>query len=93
LQISRLWKNKINKQVKPIFLTYTNGIFHLREYKFTDENHYNSLILVKHRKYVIQESSFNIETLSEILDSTKVVSEHEIPFPQANSFERVIKSL
>lgn len=86
----KLWSNKIQKQVRPIFLTYTNGVFHLREYAFTNINHYNSLVLVKHKKYVVQEGSFNLETLSEIIDKTKKVNEPEIPFPQADSFERVV---
>jgi len=86
----KLWNSKVHKQVRPIFLTYTNGVFHLREYAFTNVNHYNSLVLVKHRKYVVQEGSFNIEALSEILDRTRAIKEPEIPFPQADSFERVI---
>ena len=86
----KLWSGKIQKQVRPIFLTYSNGIFHLREYTFSDVNHYNSLVLLKQKKYAVQEGSFNIETLSQILDTTKTVKEVEIPFPQANSFERVI---
>lgn len=86
----KLWSNKIQKQVRPIFLTYSNGVFHLREYSFANINHYNSLVLVKHKKYVVQEGSFNLETLSEIIDKTKKVSEPEIPFPQADSFERVV---
>lgn len=86
----KLWTGKIQKQVRPIFLTYSNGVFHLREYAFTNVNHYNSLILVKHRKYVVQEGSFNIEALAQIIDSTKTVKEPEIPFPQADSFERVV---
>jgi len=86
----KLWSGKIQKKVRPIFLTYSNGVFHLREYTFTNQNHYNSLILVKHRKYVVQEGSFNIELLSQIIDTTKTIKEPEIPFPQADSFERVI---
>ncbi len=86
----RLWSNKIHKQVRPIFLTYSNGVFHLREYSFSDLSHYNSIKLVKHKKYVVQEGSFNVELLGQILDTTKVVKEPEIPFPQADSFERVI---
>ena len=86
----KLWKGKIQKQVRPIFLTYTNGIFHLREYVFTNINHYNSLVLVKHKKYAVQDGAFNIETIQEILDRTKTIKEPEIPFPQADSFERVI---
>ena len=86
----KLWSGKIKKQVRPIFLTYSNGVFHLREYAFSNVNHYNSLVLVKHRKYVVQEGSFNLEALSQIIDTTKAVKEPEIPFPQADSFERVI---
>ncbi|MBN2835733.1 MAG: transcriptional regulator [Candidatus Delongbacteria bacterium] len=86
----KLWISKIRKNVRPIFLTYSNGVFHLREYTFTNHNHYNSLILIKHRKYVVQEGSFNIEILAQIIDTTNTIKEPDIPFPQADSFERVI---
>ncbi len=86
----KLWSSKVHKKVRPIYLTYSNGIFHLREYGFTDSNYYNSIELLKHKKYVVQEGSFNIEVLTEIIEKTKVVKEPDIPFPQANSFERVI---
>lgn len=86
----KLWSGKIQKQVRPIFLTYSNGVFHLREYAFSNVNHYNSLVLVRHRKYVVQEGSFNLEALAQIIDTTKTVKEPEIPFPQADNFERVI---
>lgn len=86
----KLWENKISKKVRPIFLTYTNGIFHLREYAFTNIDHYNSLILIKQKKYVVQEGTFNIEILQDLLDKNNLVEEPAIPFPQANSFERVV---
>ncbi|MDI9363880.1 MAG: hypothetical protein QM541_02940 [Flavobacterium sp.] len=86
----KLWNNKITKQVRPIFLTYTNGIFHLREYTFANTNHYNSLVLVKQKKYAVQEGAFNLEIIQQIIDTSKTVKEPEIPFPQADSFERVI---
>lgn len=87
----RLWNEKITKKVRPVFLTYSNGVFHLREYEFSEPNKYNSLVLVRHRKYVVQEGSFNIEALEEIIDKTKLRPEPtDVPFPQADSFERVI---
>lgn len=87
----KLWSNKINKPVRSIFLTYTNGIFHLREYAFDDIGHYNSLRLIKEKKYTIQEGAVNMEMVQEILDTVPLVDESRlIPFPQANSFERVI---
>lgn len=86
----KLWSEKIRKRIRPVFLTYSNGIFHLREYAFCDVNHYNSLVLIRQKKYAVQERSLNIEVLYQILDTTKSVKEPEIPFPQADSFERVI---
>lgn len=86
----RLWSNKITKRVRPIFLTYSNGIFHLREYEFTSPELYNSIQLLHHKKYVVQEGSINIENIQNILETIQVVEEPELPFPQANSFERII---
>jgi hypothetical protein len=86
----RLWNSKITKQVRPIFLTYSNGVFHLREYKFTDSELYNSIRLVQHKKYTVQEGAINLEAIQNILNSTKTVKELVLPFPQADSFERVI---
>jgi len=86
----KLWSGKIQKKIRPIFLTYSNGVFHLREYAFSNLNHYNSLILVRHKKYVVKEGTFNLEALTQIIDTTITTKEPEIPFPQANNFERVI---
>ena len=87
----RLWSSKIKKKVRPIFLTYSNGVFHLREYAFSDENLYNSLVLIKSKKYVFRESSLNLEVVSRIIEETKTVEEpNQVPFPQADNFERII---
>lgn len=86
----RLWKNKISKPIKNLFLTYTNGIFHFREYIFTNSNHYNSIQLVKQKKYVIYDGAINLEIIQQTLNEVQIVPEPEIPFPQADSFDRVI---
>lgn len=86
----KLWSEKINKLVRPIFLTYTNGVFHLREYKFENSELYNSIILIRERRYSIQEGVINNELIGKLIESTKTIQEPSVPFPQANSFERVI---
>jgi hypothetical protein len=86
----KLWVEKVSKKVRPIFLSYTNGVFHLREYIFTDSNYYNSIKLVNQRKYAFQAGVINTETIQKISSEVKIVDEPEIPFPQANSFDRVI---
>lgn len=86
----KLWSNKITKNVRPLFLTYTNGIFHFREYAFEDPNHYNSLSLIRQKKYIIREGAINIELIQKTLNEITIIREPQIPFPQADSFERVI---
>ena len=86
----KLWETRVHKKVRPIFLTYTNGIFHFREYIFEDPNHYNSIRLIKEKKYIIHNGGINSELIQKILNRTVIITEPKIPFPQANSFARII---
>lgn len=86
----KLWTGRVRKKVRPIFLSYSNGVFHFREYAFDNLNYYNSIYLVNEKKYVIHDGHFNMEVLLKILDETEVLPEPQVPFPQANSFERVV---
>lgn len=86
----KLWSNKISKKVRPVFLTYTNGVFHFREYLFEDPNHYNSLKLINQKKYSIREGAINLEIIQGIATNIATIEEPQVPFPQADSFERVI---
>lgn len=86
----RTLKQYVTKDVKPIFLIYSNGIFSLYEYLFDDEYCYNSLKLVKQENYSIIDGEIEIGDLEAVANSVEIVSEPEIPFPQADTFERVI---
>lgn len=91
----QLWNNKISKKVRPIFLTYSNGFFDLREFAFENPKHYNSLTLIKHKKYYLQDAEenaivLNVEFIETILNSVLIIDETKLPFPQANSMERII---
>lgn len=86
----RLWSNNIGKKVKPIFLVYSNAVFSFYEYEFQDTNSYNSLVLVKQKNYSIEHTEIDLEDIIQVLEQTELIKEPEIPFPQANSFSRVI---
>lgn len=86
----RLWKSGIRKIVKPVFMIYSNGIFNLYEYVFEDPGNYNSIVLVKQKNYTIEDIAITLDDILDILHHAAPVSEPEIPFPQANSFKRVI---
>jgi hypothetical protein len=90
----RLWLNKVNKKVIPVFLTYSNEIFTFSVYEFEKPTEYNSLKLVKKRRYQIVPTEIEIADIRHILSKTKVRPEPaSIPFPQADRFERIIDLL
>lgn len=92
----RLWKDKVTKKVRPVFMQYSNGIFNLYEYEFKDPNNYNSLELIKSKRYSIvsqEEMEITLDDILEIDKTITFVNEPEVPFPQADSFERVISLL
>ncbi len=93
----RLWSSKIiNKKVIPVLMTYSNSsnIFSFFIYKFNNILDYNSISLVEQRNYIISPENISLKDISEIFESTTIVSEPiNIPFPQANKFERVVDLL
>ena len=82
---------RIFLKYKNIYLTYSNGVFELREYEFANFLGYNSIQLVKSERYSIYSYEINIESIQNIMNTTKVGAEPQtVPFPQADAFERVV---
>lgn len=86
----RMWKDKLTKNIMTIFFVYSNGIYHLYEYKFENPDNYNSLVLVKQKNYSVEDTRITVEDIQKILDEVKILPEPNIPFPQADKFERII---
>ena len=86
----RLWRTKVEKRVRPVFMIYSNGIFHLFEYKFIIESRINSLRLIQYKRYTLDHPSISMDELRILPAETAIGPEPGVPFPQANSFERVI---
>ncbi|MEM6613547.1 MAG: hypothetical protein AAF652_15070 [Cyanobacteria bacterium P01_C01_bin.72] len=90
----RLWNSKIEKEVVPIFLTISNDIFTFYRFCFSEENLYNSLELVSKHRYCISKSDIEMSDIRSILAETEIVPDDDnIPFPQADSFPRLIDLL
>jgi len=87
----RTWQAKIIKSIRPIFLTYSNGVYTLREYCFTETSHYNAIALRQHAKYAIEETAIDLHAIRDILHNARIKPEPaDIPFPQADNFPRII---
>lgn len=89
----RLWKSKIVKKVIPVFLNYSNDVFSFYIYNFNNIEDYNSLELIESKKYRISTREILEEDIREILKTTIVKQEPNIPFPQADDFEKVVDLL
>lgn len=84
-------KESVTKKVRPVFLIYSNGFFCLYEYKFDDLNRYDSIRLVRSKRYSIEDTTVQLDDVCSLLGEIKrCVKEPHIPFPQADSFERVV---
>jgi hypothetical protein len=89
----RLWQGKTSKPVKPIFFTYSNDIFSFFIYEFTDPNRYNSIKLLGQRDYIIAQEGIDEDDIKKVYLSAVIVPERAIPFPQADSFPRIVDLL
>jgi len=89
----RLWCNKISKPVIPMFLAFSNDIFHAFTYKFMDIQDYNSLTLENYRQYTFAEENVALQDIIDLWSSIVIIDEPSITFPQADSFPRVLDLL
>lgn len=89
----RFWMNKLSKNVIPVFFIYDSGIYTVYKYKFVEPNNYNSLQLLDVKSYVINYPQSK-DKLYHVFHNARVKEEDKnIPFPQADSFTRIIELL
>ena len=89
----RLWSEKIRKRVIPIFLSYSNDVFHFFVYEFKEAGDYNSIQLAFQRNFSFAPEKISMDDLNRILDRVAITEEPKEPFPQADRFERVVDLL
>lgn len=89
----RLWQEKTYKQIRPVFFTYSNDIFSFFIYDFIDPHRYNSLKLIEQKDFILEHEEIEREDIVKVLQVVQIEPEPEIPFPQADSFTRVVDLL
>lgn len=91
----RHWKEKVLKDIIPVFFAYENGIYNIFVYEFIDINDYNSLNLLEIKRYIISNKTSD-ELKMELFNNTEIIKELPqdiVPFPQADRFSRVLGTL
>ena len=89
----RKWKEKISKPILPVFLAFSNDIFHVFVYDFADKESYNSITLKDYRKYTFADKDISLHDIIKLWRSTTIIPEPNVTFPQADSFPRVLDLL
>jgi len=89
----RLWSKKITKKVIPVLMTYSNDIFSFFIYEFSNNKDYNSLQLITQKNYTIAPEEIQRSDVDLVLNNIKVIAEPDVPFPQADKFERGVDLL
>lgn len=90
----RLWVGRTWKEVTPVFLSYSNDVFSFYVFRFNNEVDYNSIELVEQRKYQIGRREIELEDILMALERVSISPELAgVPFPQADSFNRVVDLL
>jgi hypothetical protein len=89
----RLWQGKTHKEVRPVFFTYSNDVFSFFVYEFVHPEKYNSLRLIEQRDYIIEHEKITFKDITELLHRKPTKAEPPVPFPQADSFARVVDLL
>lgn len=89
----RVWRKLTSKEIIPVMLIKHDNIFNFYIYKFESEKNYNSIKLVKIKRYILEEvyQQIELEDIYEIMNNIDFIEEDQnIPFPQADSFYRVL---
>ncbi|MBR6690656.1 MAG: hypothetical protein IKL65_04935 [Bacilli bacterium] len=92
----RVWKKITNKEIIPIMLIKHDNIFNFFVYKFEDENRYNSIKLKNIKRYILDEvyNPIELDDIINVMNNVKFCNEDsDIPFPQADTFYRVLDLL
>lgn len=82
----------LKKEVVPVYLVYSNGVYHFYRYAFRDPADFRSIELIDAHRYTLGPSTLTPALVAGVLARTRV-ERPEIPFPQADSFARVISLL
>lgn len=86
----RAWRNRAGKDVRTVFLVYSDGVYRMFEYAFDTPERYDSLRLVQQKKYSVEDAAVSVSDMLAVWKNAVIVSEPDVPFPQADSLDRVV---
>src|SRR5699024_6396958 len=92
----RFYKSlQINKTIKPVFFTYADEVFNFYIYEFKDKLDYTSIQQIEQYSFILNEVlNINLNEVLEISHKSPMLAEpHDLVYPQANNFTRILDML
>ena len=93
----RNWKARITKPVRPFLLYKQGDVYNIGEYRFTQEDNFSSIELVKHYLFTIGSFSFTPQSVKQSVDKGPIaLTSEDVPFPQADDvskYEQILELL
>lgn len=86
----KTWENRLPKKIRLVYFVYSNGIFRLFEYAPRDTTRYDTLVLIRSRCYTFDDTDLDISDVERLLKTIRIIPDPEVPFPQADSFARIV---
>lgn len=94
----RKYQSHIKKPIRLVFSQYTDMTYYLYEYEFTEPDNYSSLSLLRKEAYTFEDTRITLSEIWKVWQNTPVKStdnqaQTNVPFIQADRFDRVISLL
>jgi hypothetical protein len=91
----RFWQQQTRKPVIPISIIYSNATFYVSQYQFQQDGHFNSLALVQHYAYTLDNRKITYAIIAQLLDEVERshVEIPDVPFPQADNFALICRMI
>lgn len=91
----RLWRSKVRKPIRNVFSIYSNKVYKLLEYEFTDPKDFSSIRLIKEADYSLEDTTITIEDILNVHKNIEPFIDEDnlkngYPTPQANSISKLI---
>lgn len=85
----------MHKKIRPIFFTYSKGIFSFHEFEFMKPDVYSSIQRIGQKNYILDiHDEIEFDEIMELYQNTTAGPEpSKVPFPQADYFGRVMNLL
>jgi hypothetical protein len=92
----RSWSQKISKTTTPVFLTFSNDVFDFYEFNLGDPADFSSGELKRHKRFMLAHTQPAEKDIAELAKESQTEKnrnrsyDQKIPFPQADSLNKVI---